>query len=102
MSYTRTNWGADERVDTLVSNSRVRPIIIVGIWNTKLRFNEYMPDECITPEGLKEVQGYLSGQSLLSKEYLRFIVEELKPFIDTAYSTLPGRDATFIMGSNEQ
>ncbi len=68
MSYTRTNWGADERVDTLVSNSRVKPIIIVGIWNTKLRFNEYMPDECITPEGLKEVQGYLSGQSLLSEE----------------------------------
>jgi len=57
--FTRTDWGTDERLDTLVSTSRVKPAIIVGIWNTKLRFNEYMPDECITPEELKEVQGYL-------------------------------------------
>ena len=35
-----------------------------------------------------------------SHNYLRFIVEELKPFIDANYRTRPGRDDTFLMGSS--
>jgi predicted alpha/beta superfamily hydrolase len=32
--------------------------------------------------------------------YLRFLVDELKPFVDATYRTLPGRDDTFVMGSS--
>ena len=35
-----------------------------------------------------------------SEAYLRFLVEELKPFVDAQYHTLPGRDDTLIMGSS--
>jgi enterochelin esterase-like enzyme len=35
-----------------------------------------------------------------SDNYLRFIVKELKPFIDSTFSTLPGREHTFIAGSS--
>jgi pimeloyl-ACP methyl ester carboxylesterase len=35
-----------------------------------------------------------------SDAYLRFIVEELKPYIDAHFQTRPERDHTFIMGSS--
>ena len=33
-------------------------------------------------------------------EYLHFLTTELKPFIDSHYSTLPDRQHTFIAGSS--
>ncbi|MDW8466083.1 MAG: alpha/beta hydrolase-fold protein [Chloroherpetonaceae bacterium] len=35
-----------------------------------------------------------------SDNYLRFLVEELKPFIDSTYRTRPEQSHTFIMGSS--
>ena len=37
---------------------------------------------------------------ILSDEYLKFLVEELKPFIDDNYSTKADRGNTFILGSS--
>lgn len=37
---------------------------------------------------------------LISDRHLKFIVSELKPFIDAHYRTLPGGGDTFIMGSS--
>ncbi|NJO25610.1 MAG: alpha/beta hydrolase, partial [Bacteroidia bacterium] len=34
------------------------------------------------------------------KEYLEFLVKNLKPFIDKQYRTLPGRENTFVAGSS--
>jgi predicted alpha/beta superfamily hydrolase len=35
-----------------------------------------------------------------SDAYLRFLVEEVKPFVQTRYHTLPGRETTVVMGSS--
>lgn len=35
-----------------------------------------------------------------SDDYLKFITEELKPFIDRRYATLPNVESTFIAGSS--
>jgi len=40
------------------------------------------------------------GDEPTSREYLQFIVEELKPFIDSQYRTRTGRDDTFLLGSS--
>jgi enterochelin esterase-like enzyme len=40
------------------------------------------------------------AKDIRSDDYLRFLVEELKPFVDARYRTLPGRDDTFVMGSS--
>ena len=37
---------------------------------------------------------------ICSDHYLRFIVEELKPYVDAHYRTLPDQHNTFIMGSS--
>ena len=41
-----------------------------------------------------------SGTVYEADEYLRFLVHELKPFIDSHYSTLPDKENTFIAGSS--
>ncbi len=75
------DWQIDERADSLIKNEIIEPIIVVGIYNTKQRRQEY------TNTGL--------GQ-----KYMNFIVHELKPFIDSVYRTKPGRENTAVMGSS--
>lgn len=40
------------------------------------------------------------ASSLEGREYLKFIIEDLKPFIDRSYRTLPGTQDTFMAGSS--
>ena len=102
-SYTHVDWGVDETMATLIAAGTIRPAIVVGIWNTPARFQEYMPQKALGPDS-----GFASGVPgmpgihgpALSDAYLRFMVEELKPFVDSAFRTLPGPANTFVMGSS--
>lgn len=102
LSYTKIDWGVDETAARLISEGTIRDVIVVGIWNTSNRFGEYMPQKAVryassellarTPKEVRD--------SIDSDDYLRFIVNELKPFIDKTYPTRPGRNDTFVMGSS--
>mgnify|MGYP000511858880 CR=1 FL=1 len=76
--------------------------IVVGIWSTNERVSDYMPWHMYeaAPAEYREAISRYMGHEPKSREYLRFIVEELKPFIDANYKTRPGRDDTFLMGSS--
>ncbi len=80
-SFAGMDWRVDETVARLSKARKMKEIIVVGIYNTPDRLEEYSPGE----------RGEL---------YLKFITEELKPFIDLNYRTLPDRDNTAIMGSS--
>lgn len=103
LGYTGVDWDIDGAMTRLIEAGEIREAIVVGVWNTPLRFAEYMPK---APVHTKTVGSGIEGRAigrvedLRSDEYLRFLVEELKPFIDTQYRTLPGRDDTLIMGSS--
>jgi len=95
-------WCVDEHLERLIANGQVRPPIVVGVWNTPLRLREYVPADLIAalPSDLRaDVQGIYGGPPL-SDGYLAFLVDELKPFIDRTYRTLPDRDDTMISGSS--
>ena len=95
-------WGVDEHLTRLIASGQVRAPIVVGVWNTNLRLREYVPADLIAalPADMRdEVQAIYGGPSL-SDAYLRFLVEELKPFIDGAYRTLSGPQDTMIAGSS--
>lgn len=103
LSYTRIDWGIDETMTRLIAAGKVREAIVVGIWNTPKRGEEYIPRKAVTEATVSlEVPGMpeLSKMQLVSDGYLKFLVEELKHFIDSKYRTRPGRDDTFIMGSS--
>ena len=75
---------------------------MVGIWNTPKRRLEYLPQEAwdAAPEKMQVYIENNEGGMPASREYLRFIVDELKPFIDRNYRTRSGREDTFMMGSS--
>ncbi|HRY16426.1 MAG TPA: alpha/beta hydrolase-fold protein, partial [Candidatus Competibacteraceae bacterium] len=77
--------------------------IIVGVWNSPLRLQEYMPQKPLTTSGAQHILSQFveqAGGAPLSDGYLRFLAEELKPFIDAHYPTLPDAAHTLVMGSS--
>lgn len=89
-SFAGVEWGCDEAATTLIEQGKVRPLIIVGMDNTGgTRAEEYNPP----------YTRYLGKQNR-GDEYLRFIVEEVMPFINEKYSTRTGREHTGIGGSS--
>lgn len=95
-------WGVDEHLTRLTGTGQVRLPIVVGVWNTPLRLREYVPADLIAalPDEVRASLLGMYGGEPLSDGYLRFLVDELKPMIDAAYRTLPGRDDTVIAGSS--
>jgi predicted alpha/beta superfamily hydrolase len=81
-------WGVDESLDLLAANQGFE-VIVVGIDNSaEFRMNELSPWE---NKRFGEAQG---------KQYMDFIVEVVKPFIDSNFRTQEGRLHTAIMGSS--
>jgi len=97
------DWGIDETMTRLIAEKRIRPAIVVAIWNSPMRFQEYMPQKALGNDSMI-VTGRLSGEVVpgpaQSDAYLRFLGSEVKPFIDRTYRTKPRRDDTFLMGSS--
>ena len=100
--FTGVDWGVDETMTRLIAEKRIRETIVVGIWNTPKRVIEYAPQKAYDLVNRKKIKNssFVKMKKAESDEYLKFIVEELKPFIDANYSTKPDRDNTFIMGSS--
>jgi predicted alpha/beta superfamily hydrolase len=88
--------GIDEAMRDLIEAGRARGAIVVGIWNTPQRSQEYMPQRPI--ELFRSRLAW--RRPPLSDRYLKFLVRELKPFIDEHYRTLPEWENTFTMGSS--
>jgi len=101
--YSKTDWAIDEVLQKLIDDGEVENTIVVGIGNTRRRFDEYLPWEMYeggSSDYRSRINEYMVGDEPTSREYLQFIVEELKPFIDSHYRTRTGRDDTFLLGSS--
>jgi predicted alpha/beta superfamily hydrolase len=107
-----TAWAVDAAMLRLLAEQRVRPAILVGIWNTPRRLEEYLPAKMLTEArgtakhelALRQIsergRKLVRAEDFVSDAYLKFLVTELKPFVDRAYRTRPGRGDTFVMGSS--
>jgi predicted alpha/beta superfamily hydrolase len=81
-------WGVDETLDAF-ARTRGFEAIVVGIDNGEgERLHELSP---WTNPKYGPAQG---------EQYMAFVVDTVKPFIDARYRTQPGRDATAIIGSS--
>ncbi|HUX60091.1 MAG TPA: alpha/beta hydrolase-fold protein [Ignavibacteriaceae bacterium] len=75
------DWQLDEAADSLIKAKAIKEIIIVGIYNTSDRGKEYLDTK-------------------IGHDYMNFIVDKLKPFIDKRFRTLPDRLNTATGGSS--
>ncbi len=80
-SYAGKDWRVDETVVKLVKAGLMKEIIVVGIYNSEDRLEEYSDTE-------------------KGEKYLQFLIEEVKPFIDSVYRTMPEKENTAILGSS--
>ena len=95
-------WQIDETLDRLIKEKKVRPTLVVGIWNTPKRLQEYVPSKAFNglPPSYRGKIRALYGGDPLSDGYLKFIVRELRPMIDAKFNVKTDRSDTVIMGSS--
>ena len=98
-TWNHQEWQVDEVASRLIDEGKIRKCIIVGINNTDARLDEYFPDKALQFVDKDKCKGVNVGQ-FKGGDYLRFIVEELKPFIDEHYKPLTTREHTMMMGSS--
>lgn len=98
----KVEWGIDETLQRLIAEGKVRDTIVVGIWYSANRLKEFSPEKAFDYVNKRDaaLHKYRMPPGSGSDNYLAFIVEELKPFIDKNYSTLTDRENTFVMGSS--
>jgi enterochelin esterase-like enzyme len=103
-TFNHQEWGVDETVSKLLKENKIRDVIVVGIWNVPAyRFANYFPQKVIDSIDEPARTAILTQQIKVTPDadkYLQFIVTELKPFIDSAYSVKKDVKNTFIMGSS--
>ncbi|MGM0370124.1 MAG: alpha/beta hydrolase [Bacillota bacterium] len=89
-------WKVDENLERLFDEGETDGVIVVAIDNNPdKRFQEYIPWS--VPYDPEETEWMDKSEA---DEYMKFIVETLKPHIDREYRTLEDRENTGIMGSS--
>jgi predicted alpha/beta superfamily hydrolase len=89
-SYSGVVWQIDTAMNAGAADGSIAEAIVVGVENTANRIAEYTP----------VVDPTVDAGGALGPEYVRMLIEELKPKIDATYRTLPDRDHTTMMGSS--
>jgi predicted alpha/beta superfamily hydrolase len=97
-------WAADKSALSLIAADKVKPFIIVGIDQPgEDRGRQYFPRvmvDLLSPAVRDKLASQGNGKPIISDEYLKFIVDELKPKIDREYRTKADRKNTSIAGSS--
>ncbi len=90
-SFAGVHWAVDSTIENLSHKGLIDEVIVVGIHNTMQRSYEYT---------WQEMKFRTQSQGGGGSKYAKFIIEELKPFIDQKYRTLKDRNNTAIIGSS--
>jgi enterochelin esterase-like enzyme len=110
-TWNKQAWEVDETAGKLNSENKTKKFIVVGIWNNgSKRHPEYFPQkpfESLTQTERDTITKQLQKAGRTKDEfhpysdlYLKFLVKELKPFIDKNFSTKKDKNNTFIAGSS--
>ncbi len=103
-TWNHQSWEIDSVLGKLIAEKQVSSAIVVGIHSVDTtRIGDLMPERVVemTPPG--EVRDFIDAicrNQYRADEYLLFIVETLKPLIDSRFSTLTDHRSTSIMGSS--
>ena len=111
ITWNKQSWEVDETAGKLNAEGKTKKFIVVGIWNNgQKRHFEYFPQKAFRKLSAEEKEFVSNSLKLkgrinetfnpISDNYLKFIVTELKPFIDIHFATLKDKDNTFIAGSS--
>lgn len=110
ITWNKQEWGVDEVAGTMLDEGKLRDFIVVGVWNIpEIRHLEYAPQKAFGYISREDMDALLADTTLTrfypmdalkADNYLRFLVEELMPAIQSRYSVSTERENTFIAGSS--
>jgi predicted alpha/beta superfamily hydrolase len=89
-AFGGVHWQVGESATRLIAEQKIRPLIIVGIDNTKDRAQEYIPYKSKDPRVL----------NAKGKCYPDFLQREVMPLIEERYPVLKGAENTGLGGSS--
>jgi len=110
-TWNKQEWKVDEVASQLMQENKVNDFIVVAIWNIpNLRHMDLYPNkpyQLLSNETQEKIQVEVKktpfpfdDKKNNSDNYLKFIVKEVKPFIDENYSVFTDANHTAIMGSS--
>ncbi|MEH6535047.1 MAG: alpha/beta hydrolase-fold protein [Psychroserpens sp.] len=107
-TWNKQEWKVDEWASKLMNEKKTRDFIVVAVHNIpQIRWQDLFPqkafeyineekrDSLVALAKAKNFNGNLNGDN-----YLKFIIEELKPVIDNTYSVFTKKENTFVAGSS--
>ena len=96
-SFAGVEWGVDESAERLIKENLIEPLIVVAVANTgEQRIHEYAPTRGVIDAKAKRKR----RSKGLARKYARFLIDELKPYIDRKYRTNPDAEFTGLGGSS--
>lgn len=112
ITWNHQAWCVDKTLSELMNSNQIMDCIVIGIWNSgSERHADYYPqkpfealpkemqDSIYASQGIDK-NGLFFQSKIHSDNYLKFLVHELKPYIDSAFSTFKDSRHTFIAGSS--
>lgn len=107
-TWNKQEWQIDEVATRLMKEGATRDFIVVGVHNIpSIRWQDLFPEKAMdfVPKEQKEALYEEAKKNNFSVDlngdnYLKFIVDELKPYIDNTYSVYTDKQNTFVMGSS--
>jgi len=101
-SYGGEAWEVDAAMDRLIATGAIEPAIVVGIWNSPQRRQDYAPQAIVDnlPAEERALVFETPDATALADGYTDFLIRELKPYIDQTYRTRPVATSTSVMGSS--
>lgn len=89
-AFAGEHWQVGETASRLIAENKIRPLVIVGIDNTKNRAAEYIPYKSRDPRILRPK----------GKSYPDFLQREIMPFIEDRYPVAGSPENTGLGGSS--
>ena len=107
-TWNKQEWKVDEWVTKLNKEAKLKDFIVVGIHNIpQIRWQDLFPekaldflDKTVKDSIYEKAKKSNFNLDFKGDEYLKFLVEELKPVIDSNYSVYTDKEHTVVAGSS--
>jgi predicted alpha/beta superfamily hydrolase len=110
-TWNKQEWKVDEVASQLMKEEKAQDFIVVAIHNIpKIRYSDYYPKKTLNylsektldsvKTATKKINPKFDFADFNADNYLKFIVYEVKPFVDANFSVKTDRAHTFVAGSS--
>ena len=93
-------WKVETALESLIAENKIKPAVIVGLYNTASRTKEYACWCDILKEEKETAEGTPPEYKLYAEEHAKMIIEDLIPFVEANLRVIADRENRYIAGSS--